>query len=48
MIYNVVLVSGGQQSESVMQIHIFMLFFRFFSHISHYGVLNRVPCALIR
>ena len=27
-------------------IHIYPLFFRFFSHIGHYSVLSRVPCAL--
>ena len=42
--YNVVLVLGVQQSESV--IHISTLFFRFFSHIDHYRVLSRVPCAI--
>ena len=47
MIYNVVLVSGVQQSESVIHIHISTLFFfRLFSHIGHYRVLSRVPCAI--
>ena len=27
-------------------IHIYPLFFRFFSHIGHYRVLSRVPCAI--
>ena len=40
LIYNVVLVSGVQQSESVV-IYMYPLFFRFFSHIGHYGVSNR-------
>ena len=49
MLYNVVLVSGVQQSESVthINIHISTLsFFRFFSHISHHRVLSKVPCAI--
>ena len=37
------LVLGVQQSELV--IHV-LFFFRFFSHVSYYGVLNRVPCVL--
>ena len=40
MIYNVVLVSGVQQSESVIHVHISTLF-RFFSHIGHYRVVSR-------
>ena len=27
-------------------IHIYLFFFRFFSHIGYYRVLNRVPCAI--
>ena len=42
VVYNVVLVSGVQQSDSV--IHIF--FFTFFSLISYYKILSRVPCAI--
>ena len=42
LIYNVSLVLGIQQSESVIHIHISTLF-RFFSHIGHYRVLSRVP-----
>ena len=38
------LVSVVQHSESV--IHPHALFFRFCSHISHYRILNRVPCAI--
>ena len=45
LIYNVVSVSGVQQSESVMHIHI-SLFLRFYFHVGHYKVLNRVPCAI--
>ena len=40
---HVVLVSGVQQSESV--IHIFAFFQRFFSHLGDYRVLSRGPCA---
>ena len=43
--YNVVLLSTVQQSESVIFIHI-ATFFLDFSHIGHYRVLNRVPCAM--
>ena len=47
MISNVVLVSGVQQSELVIHIHISTVFFlRFFSHIGHYRVLSRVACAI--
>ena len=41
LIYNIVLVSDVQQSESVIHIHTFFL--RFFSYIGHYRVLSRVP-----
>ena len=44
-IYNVVLISAVEQSDSVIQIHI-STFFRFFSHIGHYRVLSRVSCAI--
>ena len=27
-------------------IHIYPLFFRFFSHIGYYRMLSRVPCAI--
>ena len=39
MIYNVVLVSGIQQSESA-NIHIYPFFLRFFSHIGYYRILT--------
>ena len=42
MIYNVVLVSGIQPSDSVTHV----LFFRFFSLIDYYKMLNIVPCAI--
>ena len=42
--YNVVLVSGVKQSESV--IYIYAFYFRFFSHTGYYRVLSRVHCAI--
>ena len=45
LVYNIVLVSGVQQSESVMQIHISTLFeIRF--QIDRHRVLTRVTCAI--
>ena len=41
--YNVVLVVGVQQSNSVIHIT-HHLFFRFFPRISHCRILSRVPC----
>ena len=46
MIYSAVLISGVQQSESVMHTYISTFLKRFFSHTGHYRVLSRVPCAL--
>ena len=46
MICYVVLVTGAQQSDSVIYIYIYPLFFRFFSHIGHFRVLSRVPRAI--
>ena len=40
LIYNVVLVSAVEQSESVIHIHVSTLFLRFSSHIGHYRVLS--------
>ena len=36
------------QYNNVIQLHIYiyLLFFRFYSHIGHYRVLNRIPCAI--
>ena len=42
-IYNVVLVSGIQQSDSLTDIY----FFRFFSIIVYYKILNVVPCVIV-
>ena len=43
LIYNVALVSGVQQSDSVLYISVF---FRFFSLIGSYKILSIVPCAI--
>ena len=43
MIHNVLLVSGV---DKVSQLYIYPLFFRFYSHVGHYRVLNRVPYAI--
>ena len=45
LIYNVVLVSGVQQSDSVTHTHI-PIFFRFFSLIGYYKILSIVACAI--
>ena len=45
LINNVVLVSGVQLSDSVIHIHIYILF-QILSHIGYYRVLSRVPCAI--
>ena len=46
LIYNVVLVSGVQQNDSVIHMYTYLFFFRFFSIIGYYKILNVVPCAL--
>ena len=43
LLYNVLLISSVQQSESVIRIHISPLFFVFPSHVSHHRTLSRVP-----
>ena len=45
MICNVVIVSGVQQSDSVIQVYMYLFFFKSFSHLSYYRVLSRTPCA---
>ena len=45
LIYNVVLVSGVQQSDSVIHIHT-LFFSKFFSHLVYSRILSRVPCAI--
>ena len=40
LIYNVVLVAGVQQSDSVIHIHVFILF-QIFTHIGYYRILSR-------
>ena len=44
--YNIVLVSGIQQRESVIHLCISILFKTFFPHIGHYRVLSRAPCVM--
>ena len=44
--FNVVLVSGLQQSDSVININVYPFFSDSFSHVGYYGVLSRVPCAI--
>ena len=44
--YNAVLVSGVQRGGSVIQIHIYLFFLRFFSLIGYYRIMSRVPCAV--
>ena len=44
--YNIVLVSGIQQRESVIHLCISTLFKTFFPHIGHYRVLCRAPCVM--
>ena len=44
LIYNVVVVSGLQQSDSV--IHIYTFSFIFFSIMAYYRILNIVPCTI--
>ena len=44
LIYNVMLVSSGQQSYSVIHMHIFILF-RFFSQIGYHRILASILCA---
>ena len=47
MIYNIVLLSAGQQSESVIGVQ-YIHSFRLFSYIGFYRVLSRVPCSTCR
>ena len=45
IIDNVVIISAVQQSDSVIDTHLF--FFRFFSHLDHHRILGRVPCSTV-
>ena len=45
LIYNVVLVSGVWKSDSVICVYS-LDFFKFFSIIVYYRILNIVPCAI--
>ena len=42
LIYNIVLISAIQKSDSVLHIY----FFKFFSIMIYYMILNIVPCAI--
>ena len=44
LIYNIVLVSSVQQSDSI--IHKYIFFFRFFSIVGYYKKLKIIPCAI--
>ena len=48
LIYNAVLISSLQQSDSVIHIytHIYTFFFIFFSIMVYQSILNVVPCAI--
>ena len=46
LIYNVVLISAVQQSDSVIHIYIYTFFFIFFSMMVYHRILNIVPCAI--
>ena len=46
LINNVVFILGIQQSDSVLYIYMYLLVFKFFSHLAYYRVLSRVPCAI--
>ena len=47
LIYNAVLISAVQQSDSVIYIlYIYAFFFIFFSIMTYHRILNIVPCAM--
>ena len=46
LIDKVVIVSDVQQSDSALDVHTSVFFFRFSSHVAYYRVLRRVPSAL--
>ena len=46
MLYNAVLISAVQQSESAIYMYTYPLFLGFPSHLGHHRALNRVPCAM--
>ena len=45
-IYDVVLVLGGQQCDSVINVYIYPLFSRFFYITGYYRISNVVPSAI--
>ena len=42
LIYNVVF----QMYSKVIQLYLYLFFFRFLSHLGYYRVLSRAPCAM--
>ena len=46
LIYNAVLLSGVQQDDSDVHRYLNLLFFRFFSVIAYYKILNIIPCTI--
>ena len=46
MLYNAVLISAVQQSESAIYMYTYPLFLEFPSHLGHHRALNRVPWAI--
>ena len=46
MLYNVVLISAVQQSESAICIHVHILFLIFFSIMAYHRILDIVLCAI--
>ena len=32
--------------SKVIQLYMYLFFFKFFSHLSYYRILSRVPCAI--
>ena len=45
LIDDAVLVSGVQQSDSVIHTLCYLFFFKLFSLLGHYRILSKVPCA---
>lgn len=46
LLYNVVLISRVQHSDSVIHTHTQIFFLRFFSIVAYYEILDVVPCAI--
>ena len=45
LIYNVMLISGLQQSDSIIYTHV-SIYVNFFSYIDYYRILGRVPWSI--